>query len=87
MSQTETGFIEITNVQYCSEYKLELSFNDGSKRIVDFEPFLREAQHPEIKKYLEISRFRGFTFEFGHLHWNDYDLSFSIDDLYDGKIL
>ena len=78
MSRTETDIIEITNVQYCSEYKLKLSFNDGIIKIINFEPFLRKAQHPEIKKYLDINLFKHFTFEYGYFYWNDYDLSFSM---------
>jgi uncharacterized protein YjbK len=86
MTQAKPDFIEIKEVRYHPEYKLELAFNDGTKNTIDFEPFLKKAQHPDVKKYLNKKRFKGYTFEYGHLHWNDYDLSFSIDDLHDGKI-
>jgi hypothetical protein len=82
-----TDFIEITDVRYFSDHKLQLSFNDGKMNIINFEPFLRKAQHPEIKKYLDTYQFKKFTFEYGHLHWNDYDLSFSIEDLYEDQII
>lgn len=84
---TPTEFIEIAEVQYTSGHRLKLTFNDGETRVINLEPFLREAKHPEIRKYLDPDLFRNFTFEHGHLHWNDYDLSFSIDDLYEGRIL
>ena len=87
MSSAVIDFIEITDVQYHSEYKLELTFNDGKKHAVDFEPFLRKSKHPEIRKYLSLEKFRQFTFEYGYFHWNDYDLSFSLDDLYEGQII
>ncbi|MGR3179672.1 MAG: DUF2442 domain-containing protein [Candidatus Anammoxibacter sp.] len=86
MNSITTDFIEITDVQYQSGYTLKLTFNDGRKQVIDFEPFLRKSQHPEIQKYLDIKRFRQYTFEYGYFHWNNYDLSFSIDDLYDGQI-
>jgi len=86
MNNTAIDFIEITSVQYQSKYKLELTFNDKKKLIVDFEPFLKKAQHPEIRKYLNLGKFKQFTFEHGYFHWNDYDLSFSLDDLYQGQI-
>ena len=87
MSATDADFIEILEIQYLSDYQLKLIFNDGKQQVVDFEPFLKKAQHSEIQKYLDLSRFQKFTFEYGHLHWNDYDLSFSNDDLYEGKIV
>ena len=87
MSTTEIDFIEIQEIQYLRDYQLEFVFNDGKQQIIDFECFLKKAQHPEIKKYLDINQFKQFTFEHGHLHWNDYDLSFSNDDLYEGQII
>ncbi len=83
----EIEFIEITEVRYHTDYQLELVFNDGKKHVVDFGSFLKKSHHPEIQKYLDLARFKQFTLEYGHLHWNDYDLSFSIDDLYEGQIL
>ena len=85
--KTEVEFIEIASIEYHGSYKLLITFNDGKEQIVDFEPFLQKSQHPEIRKYLDIERFKKYTLEYGHLHWNDYDLSFSIDDLYSGQIL
>lgn len=87
MSRTKTDFIEIIAVRYFSGYKLKLSFNDGKTNIINFESFLKKAQHPEITKYLDTDQFKKFTFEYGHIHWNDYDLSFSMDDLYENQII
>ena len=30
-------FLHVTDAQYCEEYKVEVTFNDGRKGIVDFE--------------------------------------------------
>jgi hypothetical protein len=87
MSYIETDSIEIIDARYFADYKLKLSFNDGKTNIINFEPFLRKAGHPEIKKYLDTDQFKNFTFEYGYIHWNDYDLSFSIEDLHEGQIM
>jgi len=87
MKTTRPRYLELTGVEYEDDYKLEVCFNDGVRNTIDFEPFLRRTMHPSIKKYLNLNKFKGFTFEFGHLQWNDYDLSFSNDDLYEGRIL
>ena len=83
---SEVDFIEITDVQSQEGYKLQLTFNDGKQHVVDLESFLKRSRHPEICKYLDHKLFQKFTFECGHVYWNDYDLSFSIDDLYEGSI-
>jgi len=35
--------LRVKNVKYLSEYKLELLFSDGKKKIVDFEEWLEEG--------------------------------------------
>ena len=87
MNREETKFIVINDVQYRPNYRLWLSFNDGKKQVVDFEPFLKKSHHPEIQKYLDRKLFEQFTFKDGYVYWNDYDLCFSIEDMYEGKII
>jgi len=53
---------------------------------VDFEPFLRSSQHPDISKYLDLKRFRSFQCKNGELMWGDFDLIFPIADLYRNSI-
>jgi len=86
MNTLITDHIEMTEVTYQEDHKIKVSFNDGISHTIDFAPFLLKAKHPEIKKYLDVSKFKNFTFNYGHLQWNDYDLSFSNDDLYNGYI-
>ena len=80
-------YLVVTKVVYRDRYRLEVSFNDGVSNIVDFEPFLNQAIHPSIQKYLDLSTFKRFTFRFGHLHWNDYEMCFSVEDLYSGHLI
>jgi len=42
--------------------------------------------HPSIKKYLDESKFLQYEIVDGNLNWNNYDLIFPVDDLYQGKI-
>ncbi len=79
--------IDIVEADYVAPYKIHLWFNDGTKKCVDFEPFLNTSSHPEIRKYLDINLFKHFSIAHGRLDWNDYDLCFPVQDLYEGKII
>jgi hypothetical protein len=79
-------FIKVAKVDYLDGFRLHIVFDDGTERTVDFEPFLAKSHHPEIRKYLDKRRFKKFTVDRGHLHWNDYDLIFPTADLYAGDI-
>ncbi len=76
----------ITSAEYISDYKIEITFNDGYKKIVDFEPFLSKSQHPSIRKYLNPIKFQQFKITHGNLNWNDYDMIFPLADLRRGEI-
>jgi len=77
---------EINEAELNVYYKIKLIFSDGTEQIVDFGPFLEKSQHPSIRKYLELNRFKSFKVVDGNLNWNDYDLIFPIADLYEGRI-
>jgi hypothetical protein len=79
-------YINITKAEYVDGLRLRVFFDDGVERIVDFEPFISKSLHPDIRKYRDKRRFKKFTIDRGHLHWNDYDLIFPIADLYAGCI-
>jgi len=80
-------YISIEKAKYLHDYTLKLTFNDGKEREVDFAGFLNGSQHPEIIKYLQLENFKQFHLNYGDLEWNDFELSFPIDDLYQGKIV
>ena len=79
--------IDITNAEYEPPYAIRLRFSDGFEQTVDFEPFLRNAQHLDIRKYLDPSLFQSFAIVNGRLDWNDYDLCFPMQDLYDNTLM
>jgi len=78
--------LDIVDAKFLGEYKIQISFSDGLKRVVDFKQFLQSAFHPDIKKYLDTKLFEQFTIDGGDLVWNDYELCFPLNDLYDGTI-
>ncbi len=82
----DENILEIMQVEYISNYRLRLHFNDGKIQIINFEPFLSHSRNPMIRKYLDIELFKQFSIVYGDLIWHDYDLCFPIADLYKGEI-
>lgn len=82
----EDAVIDIVEADHIDPYKIHLRFSDGAEQTLDFEPFLRKSHHPEIQKYLDRNLFKDFSIVHGRLDWNDYDLCFPIQDLYEGTI-
>ena len=78
--------ISIEKAQYRGDYKIEFLFSDGTRRVVDFESFLRNSKNPMSTKYLDKELFGTFTIEYGDISWNDFELCFPIWDLYEGRI-
>ena len=86
MSLSDGEELNVTNARWVSENTLEIEFSDGCLKSVDFKPFLAGSDHAEIRKYLDVERFKGFVISYGNLVWNDYDLCFSIEALYSGDL-
>jgi len=82
----ERKYLEITEATYVASYKLRLVFNDGTKRVMDFAPFLRGAQNPMLTQYRQLRKFKSFHLNHGDLMWGDYEMIFPIMDLYRGEI-
>ena len=84
MNQT---IINVTNAERVGGYCLRLQFDDGTEQIVDFGPFLRDAQHPDIRAFLAEDKFLTYRVEHGNLIWGDYDLFFPVTDLHANTVL
>ncbi|MCR4292723.1 MAG: DUF2442 domain-containing protein [Candidatus Kuenenia sp.] len=78
--------ITIISAEYIEEYKIKLSFNDNTIKVVDFFPFLNSSLNPLIRKYLDKQEFKKFKIDNGDLGWNGFDLCFPIADLYENNI-
>jgi hypothetical protein len=82
----KTDLLEIKVASYIGDYAIRLFFSDGFSKLVDFKPFLESSLHPSIRKYLDEVKFKDYHIVDGNLNWNDYDLIFPIEDLYEGEI-
>lgn len=78
--------IKITKVDHLHDLILKITFDDGKIQEVNFRPFLENAQHPEISKYLDKNLFKQYELIDSDLVWNDYDLVFPIWDLYTNSL-
>ena len=85
-NETITDLISIKNAKYIGDFAIRLEFSNNKEKLVDFKPFLNSAGHPSIKKYLNEQLFENFQIKNGNLNWNDYDLIFPIDELYNNSI-
>ncbi len=85
-NSSPTDLIEIATAKYIGDFVIKIFFSDGSKRLVDFKPFLESSVHPSIRKYLIEDNFKKYEIVDGNLNWNNYDLIFPIYDLYKGKV-
>ena len=86
-NSVDVDVIEIKSAIYVGNHIIRIDFNDNVSRKVDFKPFLKQALHPSIRKYLNESKFQQFTIIDGNLNWNDYELIFPLEELYNGEIL
>lgn len=82
----QDDLLEIKSAKYIGDFAIRILFNDGVNRLVDFKPFLESSLHPSIRKYLDERLFEKFDLIDGNLNWNDYDLIFPIDNLYEGRL-
>ena len=87
MKTSPPQFLEVTEAKYVSGYKLLLTFDDGTRRVVDFGPFLKKAKNPMITKFRRLKEFKSFYIHDGDLMWGDFEMIFPIMDLYHGDIL
>ena len=80
-------FLKVTEAKYVSGYKLLLTFNNETVRVVDFGPFLAKARNPDTTDYRDLKKFKSFRIQDGDLVWGDYQMIFPIVDLYRANIL
>ena len=82
----QVDLIEIKSAKYIGDFAIRVFFSDGFNRLIDFKPFLETSLHPSIRKYLNEDKFNTFDIIDGNLNWNNYDMIFPIDDLYQGRL-
>jgi hypothetical protein len=80
-------FLRVKEAKYVPRHRVDIKFNDGTHRVVDFGPFLKQARNPMFTKYRRLEEFKSFHIHDGDLMWGDYEMIFPIEDLHHGNIL
>src|SRR5690349_20752657 len=80
-------YLRVKEATYVPRYRVDIKFNDGTHRVVDFGPFLKQARNPMFTKYRRLEEFKSFHIQDGDLMWGDFEMIFPIVDLYEGNIL
>lgn len=80
-------FLRVKEARYVPRRQVDIKFNDGTHRVVDFGPFLKQARNPMFTKYRRLKEFKLFHIHDGDLMWGDFDMIFPIEDLHRGNIL
>ncbi len=75
----------ITDATYQGNYKILVRFDDGTKRLTDFFPFISTSRLPIVKKYLNKELFQQFYFNNWGLCWGDNEFDINPLDIYNGK--
>ena len=87
--KTANQYISVINATYINNYVIRLMFNDNTSQDVDFGDFLKKNNpHSICEKYLDLENFKKFKIEDGNIVWGkNWDLVFSEEQLYKGKVL
>ena len=80
-------YLRVEKAKHVPRYRVDVTFNDGTHRVVDFGPFLKQARNPMFTKYRGLREFKSFHIQDGDLMWGDFEMIFPIMDLYEGNIL
>ena len=77
----------IETAEYISGLSVELKFNDGTVKRVDFEVFFNKHPHPQYNKYLKPINFKKFYLDHGNIVWGkNWNLIFPVEQLYTGDL-
>lgn len=75
----------ITNAVYLSGYRIEVEFDNGTKRTIDLQNFLENSKNAIVRRFLNLSRFRQFRIEDGTLAWGDNEFDLNPTNIAEGK--
>ena len=81
------NIIAVTSAEHIGDYKVHVHFSDGASQVIDFLPFLQSFRHPDYEQYFDLEYFKRFKIIEGNINWDDYNLIFPVDDLYEGRLL
>lgn len=78
--------MKIVTIKHIDNYKLEVVYENGTKKIIDLEEFLKSSNHPLIRKYLDVNLFsQVYLDEFGTPCWGDNELDINPENILNDK--
>ncbi len=76
--------VEIISANYIGDFFIELRFNTGKNKIIDFLPIFHQYVKGSYLKYLAFNNFKKFKVKNGNISWGrNEEVIFTIDLLYD----
>jgi len=66
--------MQITEIKYLYDYKIEVTFSNNQIAIADFENFLNKSKNKMTNKFLDKKKFKKVTIDCGFLSWNDGEM-------------
>jgi len=72
--------IEIISAKYITDFFIQLHFNTGENKVIDFLPLFHKYVKGDNLNYLAIPNFKKFKVKNGNIYWgSNEDVIFTID--------
>ena len=81
-------FFEVTDAEYVDNYRINLTFEDGSSGLADLSDY--PNRNNVFRLFLDMNYFRNFRIEYGTVIWGDGELDIAPEKLYTiatGKVI
>jgi len=76
------SILKVVKAEYLNGYRLQLTFNNGESRVVDFVPLMQKGI---CRKLQDMDYFRSFTLDPFTVDWNN-EIGFAPEFLYEHGI-
>jgi hypothetical protein len=73
-------FFDVKEAEYIDNYRIRLTFEDGSSGIADLSEY--PNKNNVFRLFLDMNYFRNFRIEYGTLIWGDEELDIAPETLY-----
>ncbi|MCL2414843.1 MAG: DUF2442 domain-containing protein [Bacteroidales bacterium] len=75
----------IVKADYLHDHLIEITFRDGTVRVVDLENFFTTSKFGLIRKFAPLDQFKQFRIEDGALAWGDNECDINPYSIYVGE--
>jgi hypothetical protein len=77
----------IKKAKYLYDYLIEVTFEDGTERVIDLENLFSTNPYSGFRDFLPLDKFKKFHIdeEIGTLCWGDNELDINPWNIYEGK--